>query len=133
MHGKDLKEDVINSKAKDASGDFGVTNTNNFNLANSVNAANSNQKAAPSVGESYAIVQSTPIKDDCYYHAAAVVAIDGSDHITLEVFGHTGAGARNEAGQYHIYNSDPTKGLSFHDKWSKTFTSNAITIAITKK
>jgi hypothetical protein len=113
---------------------FGDTEQGNIAIANAQrNAAGANQNASPAVGQGYALVSTVP--DSKYpYHAAGVLAVDGTDRVTLEVF----AGAadaqqddREEPGDFEMYSNAP--GQTFHDVWSTASVfagTNPVTVVI---
>lgn len=95
-----------------------------------------NDTANPSVGQAYVIVNLDfprwKKKADYPYHAAAVVATDGADRVTIEVFaGSTDAASRSIDGNFAMYTVGGS-GLTFHDAWNYLF-KNAITITIKPK
>jgi hypothetical protein len=88
-----------------------------------------NEAVAPDVGQAFFIVNLAGT-GRYPYHAAAVVAKDGDDRITLEVAaGSVNASARQaDIGEFRIY-SVSQQGNSFHDRWNGLFT-DSVTIAI---
>lgn len=111
--------DLGEIRTKVGNAQFGDSEAGNIAIANAQrNAAGANQHASPAVGQAYALVSTVP--DSKYpYHAAGVLAVDGNDRVTLEVF----AGAedaqqheREEPGSFEMYASAP--GQTFHDVWS---------------
>jgi hypothetical protein len=115
---------------------FGDTEAGNIKAAQ---AAKLDDAAAPGVGEAYVIVNTKwldPSNAVRYpYHAAAVVAVDGSDRITVEVSaGARNAAHRNQAGQYQMYTTGSGSGVTFHTHWQKAcFGKDSITTVIKKK
>ncbi|MEM7677312.1 MAG: hypothetical protein AAF449_15030, partial [Myxococcota bacterium] len=91
-----------------------------------------NKNATPEVGEAYAIMPEGERSGGAYpYHAAAVVATDGSTTITLETSAGTeDAQTRDATLQYHIYSTDPNSGNTFHDVWGEEFGPNHTTVVI---
>ena len=81
------------------------------------------QGAAPEVGQAYVIVNKKWPKGVKYpYHAAGVVAKDGKDTVTLEVFASDDdAKDRNTEGKYSMYAIGGGGGESFHDYWIDNF------------
>ena len=56
------------------------------------------------------------------YHAAAVVAVDGSDRVTLEVFAtEETPTSRTLSGKYEIYSVAVGSGDTFHSHWQNNF------------
>ena len=97
---------------------FGNSHDENIALVNALRAqAGVNRNASPDTGQAYALVST--IADSTYpYHAGGVLATDGEDRVTVEVF----AGAddardnqRQEPGTFRMYSM--TAGETFHDMW----------------
>ncbi len=133
MKGMKLKEGNINSKEKTTGNDFGVSEKDNWDTAIDVDDKDKDKKAKPLVGESYLIVEDKA-RDlgghiMCQYHAAAVVAQDGSDNVTLEVFGSPNTGIRSAVGRYAVYSTAPSTKQTFHTIWTGTFP-NGVTITL---
>jgi len=112
-----LKLGEVRTKVGNA--EFGDSEDGNIAIAKAHrDAPGANQHASPVVGQAYALVSTVP--DSKYpYHAAGVLAVDGNDRVTLEVF----AGAedaqqdeREESGSFEMYSTVP--GETFHDVWS---------------
>lgn len=80
-----------------------------------------NEATNPNIGEAYAIIptvmpgKSIDGSDEYPYHAAAVIAKDGTDNITLEAF----AGSGQSRPDFHMYDTQPYSSRS--NKRSKTF------------
>jgi hypothetical protein len=142
MHGQQFNygEEAVRSRETTAHGLFGDSEDANWQTAQGVNNNAKNLNAAPGIGNAYVITAEHPVniseEDDdsedavfCQYHAAAVVAVDGTDHITLEIFGSPDGAEHDTDAQYSIYNSAPNSGLTFHDNWINTF-ANGITISV---
>ena len=136
MSDKILETGHIKSQTKDKKTKFGESKDENWSAANL--EAQKNENANPSVGEAYAIVADKPRalgQIECQYHAAAVVAKDGNDRITLEVFGEPNGGERNSEAKYSIYTTDVSNlSETFHGRWCSTFEAKGeqdpITIAL---
>ncbi|MEM7676207.1 MAG: hypothetical protein AAF449_09415, partial [Myxococcota bacterium] len=96
------------------------------------NPGQSNQRATPAIGQAYAIMPAGPRSEGGYpYHAAAVVATDGTSTITLE----TSAGSQDSTSrgatlQFHIYSNAPNSGQTFHDHWLGDFGDDATPIVL---
>lgn len=142
MHNQrfDYNEGATRSRETTTDGLFGDSKESNWQTAQGVNDNARNRNAAPALGNAYVITAQNPVnisglEDDdedavfCQYHAAAVVATDGNDHITLEIFGSPDGAEHDTDGEYSIYNSAPDSGLTFHDTWINTF-ANGITISV---
>lgn len=142
IHGQqfDYEQEATRSRETTTGGLFGDTEDANWQTAQDVNDDAKNRNSNPAVGNAYVITAEHPVNisehdddDDeavfCQYHAAAVVATDGADHITLEIFGSPDGADHDTEGKYSIYNSAPDSGLTFHDNWINTF-ANGITISV---
>lgn len=89
-----------------------------------------NEAANPGVGQAYAIVE-TGSRGKYPYHAAAVVAKDGDDTVTIEVSaGSKDAKDRNTQGELHMY--EIGGGKSFHSD-CKAIYNKPVTIVIVPK
>ena len=89
------------------------------------------EKANPDVGQAYAIVETGSV-DKYPYHAAAVVAKDGNDTVTIEVSaGSKDAKDYNTPGELHMYEIGGG-GKSFHSD-CKAIYDKPITIVIVPK
>jgi hypothetical protein len=79
-----------------------------------------NENALPDVGEAYALVNLSVKQDHPHepftspYHAAAVVAKDGNDRVTIEVFARAENAKYSATGSYKMYGAGKQ---SFHDYW----------------
>ncbi len=98
---------------------FGKSEAENIRIANARRGQpNADGLANPDYKEAYVIV-STSAGSLYPYHAAAVVAIDGADTVTLEVFAR-GTDARQDdrsaSGRFEMYSD--TGATSFHSVWS---------------
>lgn len=126
-------EDGVFSKVEATGTDFGVGDNENIAAAE---ASQLDALADPGVLQAYVIVNTQWAKnnDDPYpYHAAAVVAADGDDRITLEVFAsNRNAAVRNTKGAYRIY-STTTNTQTFHEVWKPAFKNKTATTVIVKK
>jgi hypothetical protein len=83
--------------------------------------------AAPGLGEAYFIVNTQWPRGGAKspYHAAAVVAMDGNDRVTLEVFASTAdAKKRNARGEYAMYSTAGGNGERFHSYWQNRYFKN---------
>jgi hypothetical protein len=139
---KDLTPHVdVYSKVSGTSEEFGNTDADNIRLATSHAR---DDKADPGLGHAYVIVnkkwltksgQKRKRSKVLYpYHAAAVVAVDGKDRVTLEVCA-TGADAklRDTDGEYSMYTTTGT-GKTFHTHWQdEYFGSDSATVVIEPK
>lgn len=126
----------VRSETADApTADIGAGDPQNIVAALNVLAtgggAATNALAAPNPGQAYMIVETGPVQT-YPYHAAAVVASDGADRVTLEMF----AGAREAKeserqydGKFAMYGGP---GQSFHDEFAGSF-NNPVTIVIKHK
>jgi hypothetical protein len=133
MHGHALEQGKTRSREVSSELAFGDGVLKNWQAARAAKENQSNRNANPGLGGAY--VTTTRFAEDigdgvrCQFHAAAVVAVDGSDHITLEIFGNPDEPNRDGDATYSIYNSAPDSGLTFHDNWINTF-ENGITISV---
>jgi hypothetical protein len=113
---------TIRSKVKHSNVDFGVSDAANRTAAQNYKTnypADADAKANPAFGEAYVIV-SLDARTTYPYHAAAVIAADGADRVTLEVFASDKhATTRTEDGNYHIYTTAASAAgkETFHDTW----------------
>lgn len=128
-----LVQGGINSKEKTTGNRFGEGIQKNWNVVKGVDGMDSNENANPLVGNAFAVVGNNTHSYTggvlCQYHAAAVVAVDGTDRITMEVFGNPDKKNRTEAAKFGIYDTDPMSGHTFHDAWGSQF-KNGITVAL---
>jgi hypothetical protein len=114
--------------------DIGESDAQNIAIAKDAqtrHAAAVNEYAAPNAGEAFMIVETGKIRD-YPYHAAGVVAVDGTDRVTLEMFAGSADAKDSERkynGKFGMYGG---AGQSFHEEYSGAFTT-PITIAIKKK
>jgi hypothetical protein len=134
MHGQRLKKGEDRSQVSETGRLFGESPEDNWDAAKEVPKSRQNNNAIPGVGDAYAIVAKNAIdlgdQIGCQYHAAAVVAQDGGDNITLEVFGNPDKKGRYEKGTYNIYDTDPKSKNTFHKVWTGTFGKAAVTISL---
>lgn len=116
----ELKTGGVQSKVSGTTEAFGASDAANITAASSYA---SDDAAAPAVGQAYVIVNKKWPKGPKYpYHAAAVVATDGNDRVTLEVFaGTSDASARNTYGKYSMYATGGGSGDKFHSYWKDNF------------
>jgi hypothetical protein len=136
----DPKSSETRSKTVEFGRDFGDSDAGNIATANFLSLAKaSNGNAAPGLGQAYVIVNTkwTASKGSSPYHAAAVVAVDGNDRITLEVFASTRASKqRKEPGSYRMYTTSGGTGHTFHGFWNPQatyFSDTSVTFAIAPK
>lgn len=136
MKSSRLNQGGINSKEKTTGTDFGEGIQKNWKVVKGVDDKDSNENANPGVGNAFAVVGNNTHSYTggvlCQYHAAAVVAADGKDRITMEVFGDPDKSNRTEAAKFSIYDTDPKSGNTFHDAWGSRF-KNGITVALEPK
>lgn len=136
MKNSRLVQGGINSKEESTGADFGEGIQKNWSVVKGVHGSNSNENASPGVGNAFAIVGNNRHSYTggvlCQYHAAAVVAADGTDRITMEVFGNPNKANRTEDAKFAIYDTDPMSGDTFHDAWASSF-KNGITVALEPK
>jgi hypothetical protein len=153
MHQKALAQGQMASAVRGSNAPFSATEErqDNVALANAYATARGtnatgvdpNDLEAPDVGQAYAIVETEyqegkPVNSEEYpYHAAAVVAVDGNDRITLEALATSIDAEELEPGpgSFYIYETDPAvappQGMrSFRSEWGRYFSSNAITITL---
>jgi hypothetical protein len=111
--GKALDIGGVNSKVAGTTDLFGESDQKNIKLATTYAL---NNLAAPNVGQAYVTVATDP-KATYPYHAAAVVAQDVQDQVTIEVFAReTDAQARNASGTFDMYTIGDVN-TSFHGRW----------------
>ena len=136
MNNKRLGSDLVSSKVQSTGDDFGEGIQKNWSAVKGVDDKYANENASPGVGDSFAIVGQNRHSYTggilCQYHAAAVVASDGTDRITMEVFGNPNNLNRNVDAKFSIYDTDPKSKLTFHDVWGSSF-KNGITVVLEKK
>lgn len=101
---------------------FGQTDQQNRTIANG--AWPLGQGANPNVGQAYAITRTRlPQVRETPYHAAAVVAKDGVDNVTLEA----DAGAQHAAPVFDIYDTTPAAtrvnpmSMTFEERYQGTY------------
>ena len=135
----DPKIDATRSKSVEKGYDFGNSTMENVLVAKSLlNCKGSNDNATPLASQAYVIVNMKWDKEGTSpYHAAGVVAVDGGDRITLEVFASSRTSyARKAAGCYRMYKTSGVAGDTFHDAWGSKeeyFSDSAVTFALCKK
>ncbi|RKG64976.1 hypothetical protein D7V80_24955 [Corallococcus sp. CA054B] len=135
----DPKNGATRSRSVELGCDFGNSTLENILVANSLGSGKgSNDNAMPLAGQAYVIVNLKWDREGTSpYHAAGVVAVDGGDRITLEVFASTRTSyARKEAGCYRMYKTSGDEGDTFHGAWSPQtahFSDRAVTFAICTK
>lgn len=115
---------------------FGATDPANVNAAQAASAYSHapgalrrvNAGAMPGLGEAFVIVETGAVQE-YPYHAAGVIAVDGNDAITLEMFaGDVDADDANRTvPTFHMYG--PGDAQTFHATWAALFT-NPVTVAI---
>jgi hypothetical protein len=124
----------VYSKTADAAGTaFGETAAKNRAIATARAAlVTSNAAAAPGVGQAFVIARKkAPGADESPYHAAAVVAVDGTDRFTLEQSAN-GVDAHKRAlavGSYDVYSDNDAQGTSFHTRHAGTY-ANGVTFVL---
>jgi hypothetical protein len=126
----DYKEGGDYSKVAGTGEIFGVDTQQNVARATRQSQGDA---ASPSMGQAYVIVNTDwPSGAGAPYHAAGVVAVDGNDRITLEVFAtSTEAKRRTESGGYKMYSVASGSGDLFHSYWQANyFGANSITTVI---
>ncbi len=116
--GQALTQGQIRSKVGDE--DFGDTDEANIEIATANAAAGtSNNGAHPGVNQAYVIVarqEDSSLRYNYPYHAAGVIALDGDDTVTMEVFATAqDAAARDQDGDFRMYDRGSS---SFHRRWS---------------
>jgi hypothetical protein len=124
---------AIHSQSRDSSKDIGVDDSTNKSIASTLSSGKGkvDDKADPAAGEAYLIVETGTVKS-YPYHAAAVVAVDGTDRVTLEMFaGTTDAkdSERKYPGKFAMYGDGKQ---SFHDAFKDSF-SAPVTIVLKTK
>lgn len=135
MQGEKLARGKLRSKAAGSAAIFGSTKSGKgvWDVASDVDKKSANKNADAGMGSAFAIVAPKPLELEggleCQYHAAAVVASDGTDRITLEVFGDDRK-RRVATAQYNVYDTDPTSKHTFHDRWTKLFQKGSTTITL---
>ncbi|NPD22730.1 hypothetical protein [Corallococcus exiguus] len=135
----DPKEGATRSKSVENGSAFGNSKLENVLVAQSLlKGRGSNDNAAPLAGQAYVIVNMKwDTEGTSPYHAAGVVAVDGGDRITLEVFASTRTSyARKEAGCYRMYKTSGVDGHTFHGAWGSQeeyFSDSAVTFALCTK
>lgn len=99
---------------------FGVSESKNIKAVRNHSLGNN---ANPGAGQAYLIVNTKwPGGVTSPYHAAAVVAVDGKDRITLEVFADSTPGTvRNQQGTYAMYTTGSGSGDKFHKHWKDRY------------
>jgi len=126
----EIKVGSVQSRVAGTADAFGASNSANIKAASSYA---SDDAAAPGVGQAYVIVNKKwPGGPKYPYHAAGVVATDGNDRVTLEVFaGTSDASARNTYGNYAMYTTGGGAGDKFHSYWkSSVFGPHSATVVI---
>lgn len=121
------------SRSKALGEEFGRTKPENKQLALRVMQGRhpANQAADPGIGEAYAIVGTGSKRTEFPYHAAAVVARDGNDTVTLEVCASSrDAANRNTEGQLMMYEIGGAQ--SFHNEYAEEY-DKPITIVLVRK
>jgi hypothetical protein len=124
---------AIHSQSRDSSKDIGESDTKNKSIASDLGQGGGkvNENADPAAGQAFLIVETDKVKT-YPYHAAGVVAVDGTDRVTLEMFaGTTDAkdSERKYPGKFAMYGSG---SQSFHDAFKSAFTT-PVTIVIKAK
>jgi hypothetical protein len=136
MGGKTFRYDIpaTRSQSRETNDNIGDSDPKNILAAQAVSnsyAGKTNENADPGVGEGYLIVETGNVQ--AYpYHAAGVVAVDGADRVTLEMFAgvkEANDDERKYPGKFNMYSASPN---SFHEAFEKVF-DNPITIVIKAK
>ncbi|MER6812301.1 hypothetical protein ABT299_23805 [Spirillospora sp. NPDC000708] len=137
-------EEIIYDGPLDLGGDythvegllFGKSEAGNIRIAEARRGQErTDGKAHPDYNEAYVIV-STVAGSVYPYHAAAVVAIDGDDTVTLEVFARGTDARQNDrsaAGRFEMYSSKG--GTTFHSVWSNNVNfagTNPVTMVLSR-
>jgi len=143
MHERWLEQGNLNSRVAGTNTPFGNSDAENIAAAtaHAGSRMGDNHQESPGVGQAFAVVETdyqgdVPQNESRYpYHAAAVVARDGRDAITLEVSaGEEDAEERDQKGNFYIYEVSSGEQEhapnSFHTRQGEYFTRNAITIVI---
>jgi hypothetical protein len=131
--GKELAREGVHSKLVGTGEDFGNDEASNIARAK---ARAQDDAAVPSVGNAYVIVNTVwPRGAASPYHAAAVVAVDGNDRVTIEVFASATDGRRTvQNAKYRMYSVGAGGLPKFHKYWvDNYFGANAATIVIEPK
>ncbi len=116
----------IRSQARDSKESIGVSDAENQRIALALSRAGGsvNASADPAAGDAYLIVEVGALKT-YPYHAAGVVAVDGTDRVTLEMFAGTQDAKDSERkfpGKFEMYGSG---AQSFHNTYASSFTTPA--------
>lgn len=132
--GETLTKGEVRSKIAGTSAQFGESEKKNIAAATKHAL---DDTAVPSVGQAYAIVNTIwgkkGNKVESPYHAAAVVAIDGNDRITAEVFANdVDASKHGSLADYRIYTTGAGMGDTFHTHWQSYFGKDSATVVIEK-
>jgi hypothetical protein len=114
----------IRSQSRDSKEAIGVSDAENQRIALALAQAGGSvdANADPAAGEAYLIVEVGAFKT-YPYHAAGVVAVDGTDRVTLEMFAGTRDAKDSERkfpGKFEMY--DGSAGQSFHGTYANAFT-----------
>lgn len=145
MQRKTLRPEAgeIYSKEKLTGKDFGDDETEggkplNRVIAEAALAQSPNQVnifASPQVGEAYAIVrQKAPEAGESPYHAAAVVARDGNDTVTLELSAGDEDGVKRDTAPRFFTQNVGSADTSFHAQMKRVYgRDTAITIVLQPK
>jgi hypothetical protein len=116
----------IRSQSRDSKESIGVSDAENQRIALALSRAGGSVDAGadPAAGEAYLIVEVGAFKT-YPYHAAGVVAVDGTDRVTLEMFAGTQDAKDSERkfpGKFEMYGSG---AQSFHNTYAGSFTTPA--------
>ncbi|WP_270037385.1 hypothetical protein [Solirubrobacter ginsenosidimutans] len=143
VHGKSLAQEGDYTKVAGTGEAFGLGEDENIKAAKKYKKeadklggkAPVNDGAAPGVGQAFVIVDTTPKKNKSSfrypYHAAGVIARDGDDAVTMEMFASDedamDVDRGSEPPQFQMYGP----GLTFHSAWSSHY-ATPVTIVIEK-
>ena len=113
----------IRSQSRDSKEAIGVSDAKNQRIALALAKGGGSVDAGadPAAGEAYLIVEVGALKT-YPYHAAGVVAVDGTDRVTLEMFAGTQDAKDSERkfpGKFEMYGSG---AQSFHNTYAGAFT-----------
>jgi hypothetical protein len=137
-----INEDRIRSQTSNISPQhFGDSDSKNIEAARAHKAGRAygygEHHENPAVGQAFAVVEteygedSQPANTSSFpFHAAAVVAKDGNDCITLEVTaGSTRASQRSSSGKFHVYQVGSTE-YSFFAQYAHNFSEGGIAVTL---
>jgi hypothetical protein len=142
VHGKELAQGGDYTKTALTGAAFGDSKTKNIKAAKDYETAASglggrapvNDGASPSPGQAFVIVDTKPATNASGYpyHAAGVIARDGDDAVTMEMFASDEDAMDTDRGDappaFEMYGP----GATFHSTWSSVY-AQPITIVIEKR